>query len=101
MSDRISEETVRHIATLSRLKLGEDEVALFAKDLGSILGYMDQLNEVSVEGVEPTAHAVAVSNVLREDVVRESLSQAEALANAPASESGFFKVPKVLDQDSV
>ena len=101
MSETISQEEVRHIAMLSRLKLSDDEVRALARELTAILDYVNQLREVDIEGVEPTAHAVAVDNVFRADEVRPSLDPDTALANAPDRESSFFKVPKVLDRDTV
>ncbi len=99
-SQRISEEQVRHIGMLSRLKLSDEEVARFTRDLEAILEYMDDLRQVNVEGVEPTAHAVELHDAFRADEVQPSLPPDEALANAPQREGTMFKVPKVLDQDS-
>jgi len=100
MSDAITPELVRHIAQLSRLKLTPDELEAITRDLDAIVGYVDQLKDVDVEGVEPTAHAVAMTNVLRDDQVQPSIAPEAAIANAPDRERTFFKVPKVLDQDS-
>jgi aspartyl-tRNA(Asn)/glutamyl-tRNA(Gln) amidotransferase subunit C len=97
----ISPDDVRHIAMLSRLKLKDEEIESFTHELAAILGYMDQLMELDVEGVEPTAHAVTVQNVFREDVVRPSFEPDQALSNAPQRENSYFRVPKVLDQDTV
>ena len=101
MSETITQKEVRHIAMLSRLKLSDDEVRALARELTAILDYVNQLKEVDIEGVEPTAHAVAVNNVFRADEVRPSFDPDTALANAPDRESSFFKVPKVLDRDTV
>jgi len=98
MSQEITESDVRHIATLSRLKLTDTEVHEFAAELGAILGYVRQLEEVDVEGIEPTAHAVELRDVLRDDEVRPSLPAEQATANAPQRDGTFFQVPKVLDQ---
>jgi len=65
--------------------------------LNAILEYMDQLAEVDTAGVEPTSHVLPLTNVMRDDLVRECLSNAEALANAPAAEHGHFAVPKILE----
>lgn len=100
MGTRISDEDVRHIAHLARLKPGEDEVRLFSVQLSAILEYIEQLNEVDTTDVPPTAHALPVSNVFRADLPRPSLTPDQALANAPARDGSFFAVPKVLDQDS-
>ncbi len=96
----IDESEVRHIAHLARLKPSDDEVRLFAEQLSAVLSYMEQLNEVDVTDVPPTAHALPVHNVLREDVARPSFTPDQALANAPQRDGSFFAVPKVLDQDS-
>ncbi|HNO77844.1 MAG TPA: Asp-tRNA(Asn)/Glu-tRNA(Gln) amidotransferase subunit GatC [Phycisphaerae bacterium] len=101
MSKPLTESEVRHIAMLGRLQLSDDEIAMMTEELSAIVGYVDQLSEVDVEGVEPTAHAVNVQNVFRDDVVRDSIGPDKALANAPQREDSFFRVPKVLDQDTV
>ena len=100
MADRINESLVRHIAMLSRLKPTDEEVRLFSEQLSAILAYMDQLNEVDTTNVQPTAHALALSNVFRTDSPQPSMTPDEALANAPQRDGHFFAVPKVLDQDS-
>lgn len=94
----ITPDTVRHVALLSRLELSEAEIESFAKDMTNILGYVDKLAELDVSNVEPTSHSLKLSNVFREDVVKPSLSNEEALANAPDSEDGYFKVPAVLQE---
>lgn len=101
MSTPITEATVRHIATLSRLKLTDEEVAGFTQQLSAILEYVDQLKQVNVEGVAPTAHAVDVRDVLRADEVRPSVGVENALQNAPRRKDSFFVAPKVLDQETV
>jgi aspartyl-tRNA(Asn)/glutamyl-tRNA(Gln) amidotransferase subunit C len=100
MADKINESEVRHIAHLARLNPSDDEVRLFTEQLSAILDYVEQLNEVDVADVPPTAHALPVRNVFREDVPGECLGPDEALTNAPAREGSFFTVPKVLEQDS-
>lgn len=92
----ISKKEVEHIADLARLKLSEKEKVKFQKELGKILEYIDQLKELDVENVQPTSQVVRMENVLREDKVKPSLSQEEALSNAPDKEDGFFKVPRVI-----
>ena len=101
MSKPLTESEVRHIAMLGRLQLSDEEIAAMTEELSAIVGYVDQLSEVDVEGVKPTAHAVNVQNVFRDDVVRDSIGPDKALANAPQREDSFFRVPKVLDQDTV
>ncbi len=98
MSGTIDEAQVRHIAKLARLNLSEEEVRLFAGQLGDIVEYVKQLESVDTDGVEPMAHALPVTDVLRDDVPGGSFSPEQALANAPQREGNFFKVPAVLDQ---
>jgi aspartyl-tRNA(Asn)/glutamyl-tRNA(Gln) amidotransferase subunit C len=88
---------VRQMARLARLQLTEAEVELLGRQLGQILAYVDQLKELDVTGIEPTAHAVPRVNVMRPDEPRPGLSQAEALANAPAQANGLFLVPKIVE----
>ena len=100
MVDRIDERQVRHVAVLSRLKLSEGEVATFSRQLSAMLEYVEKLNELDTSDVEPTVHAVPISNVLRDDEPEEPMGVDEALANAPQREGSFYRVPKVLDQES-
>lgn len=99
MSDIISEESVRHIALLSRLECDDVEIHKFSGELNSILTYVDKLNELDTEGVEPTSHALRRTNVFREDVLKPSLSNKAALANAPEHEKGHFKVPQIIQEN--
>ena len=96
MSQKITENDVRHVAKLSRLRLSDEEVAHFTGQLGAILEYIAKLNELDVEGVEPMAHPLDLVNVLREDVEQPGIAVEAALANAPQQSPPFFKVPKVL-----
>ena len=93
----LSREDVLRIAELARLELTSDEVELFTRQLGSILGYVEQIRALDTTGVAPTSHAIN-QPVERADVTHDSLPRNEALANAPdaASESGLFKVPRVF-----
>lgn len=88
---------INYIAHLARLELAPDEAAKFGAQLGQILTYIEKLQELDVSGVEPTAHAVPLTNVVRADEVRPSLPQAEALRNAPAQANGLFLVPKIVE----
>lgn len=88
---------VRYVADLVRLRLTDEEIAEFQPQLDQVLAYIEQLNEVDVEGIEPTAHASAVYNVFRADEARGSFTQEQATANAPHSGSGLFMVPKVVE----
>ena len=98
MSSPITEAEVRHVARLSRLKLTDAQVPHFTQQLGAILGHIAKLNELDVENVEPMAHPLDLSNVLREDAESPGLPIEVALANAPDAGDGFFKVPKVLGE---
>ena len=87
---------VEHVALLSRLELSEEEKKKYSEELSKILSHVEQLQELDVAGVAPTAHPLPMKNVFREDVVRPSLSNEEALANAPQKEDGCFKVPQIV-----
>jgi aspartyl-tRNA(Asn)/glutamyl-tRNA(Gln) amidotransferase subunit C len=100
MPPKIDETQVRHIAMLSRLELTDREVAAFTEQLSAILQYVEQLNQLDTEGVEPTAHPLPLRNVFREDEPNAPLGVDDALANAPQRADGFYKTPKVIDQDS-
>jgi len=88
---------IKHVAHLARLSLSLEEEQKFGAQLSSVLGYIDKLKEVDVTGVEPTAHAFPLVNVTRPDEVRPSMSNEEALRNAPASANGLFIVPKIIE----
>ena len=91
------EFNVKYVAHLARLELTPDEEQRLAAQLGNILGYIEKLREVDVSQVEPTAHAVPLVNVTRHDRVLPSLSNEEALRNAPAQANGLFLVPKIVE----
>ena len=88
---------VKYVAHLARLSLTPDEEQQLGAQLANILGYVEKLKEVDVTGVEPTAHAFPLVNVTRPDEVQPSLSQQEALQNAPAQANGLFMVPKIVE----
>jgi aspartyl-tRNA(Asn)/glutamyl-tRNA(Gln) amidotransferase subunit C len=98
---KITDEEVRRVAELAALALREDEVEKMAKDLSSILSHIDKLKELDISGVEPMAQVLFEAEetaTLREDREKPCLSNAEALANAPVSGSGYFKVPRVIER---
>jgi aspartyl-tRNA(Asn)/glutamyl-tRNA(Gln) amidotransferase subunit C len=96
--ERISEDTIDHIAHLSRLRFeGTDKVAI-RQDLDKIIGFMEKLSEMPTEDVEPLIFMSNEVNVLRDDVPEVTLTQAEALKNAPKKDSDYFRIPKVLDK---
>lgn len=88
---------VAYVAHLARMHLSKEEIALFQGQLDQILEYVRQLQELDVEGVEPTAHATRVENVFRKDESRPGLDHDTALANAPAQSGGQFVVPKIIE----
>lgn len=93
---KIPLQEVKHIAGLARLRLTEDELLLFARQLNNILDYMEKLNKVDTRGIKPTSRALYITNVLREDIVEGSLKKKEAMDNAPQKDGDFFLVPKVI-----
>jgi aspartyl-tRNA(Asn)/glutamyl-tRNA(Gln) amidotransferase subunit C len=86
-----------HVANLARINLTAEEKERFATQLGDVLSYIALLNEVNVEGVEPTAHAFPVVNVWADDVPEPGLSVEDALRNAPEKRDNMFVVPKVVE----
>jgi aspartyl-tRNA(Asn)/glutamyl-tRNA(Gln) amidotransferase subunit C len=86
-----------HVANLARINLTAEEKARFGSQLGDVLAYIALLNEVNVEGVEPTAHAFPVVNVWADDVPEPGLSVEDALRNAPEKRDNMFVVPKVVE----
>jgi len=88
---------IDHLATLARLALTPEEKTRFTAQLGDILGYIEQLKTVNVEGVEPTAHATPIFNVLQADEPRPGLSVEDALRNAPAQRDHMIVVPRVVE----
>jgi len=93
---RISAQEVEHVAMLSRLELSDQEKRKYAETLSAILEYMEVLNRVDTDGVEPTAHVLPLKNVFREDRLEKCLEKALVLANAPEEEDGCFKVPRLV-----
>ncbi len=93
----VDRETVLHIARLARIAVSEAEVDALAPELSNILGWIEQLQEVDVEGVEPMPAVIPIAQRLRADEVTEGAIASEVLANAPAAEHGFFAVPKVIE----
>src|SRR6185503_7334533 len=95
----ITRETVLHVARLARLELKGDEIERMQRDLAKILGYMEQLNELSTEGIPATAHIAAERAPLREDQLIPGLDQERALAEAPRKGAGSFAVPGFVDEE--
>ena len=93
----VDEAKVRHIAKLARIAVSDAEVHALAPELSNILGWVEQLGEVDVEGVAPMTAVIPNTLRLRADVVTEGDRRDEVLANAPVAEHGFFAVPKVIE----
>jgi aspartyl-tRNA(Asn)/glutamyl-tRNA(Gln) amidotransferase subunit C len=92
----ITKEDVEHISWLASIKIKDEEKDEFVEQFNSILEYFHQLDEVDTDGVEPTYRVLDLANIFREDVARKSLSQEEALKNAPRRENGYFKSPRIV-----
>lgn len=98
MSVRLTADEVRHVAELAKLRLTEAEIEQYASQLSAILDYAERLQEVDTSSVPPTPYILPVVNVMADDEPRPSLSNAEALANAPDQEDGFFRVRAVFEE---
>ena len=92
-----TEVDVKYVAHLARLALTPAEEEKFGAQLKNILGYIEKLKELDVSQIEPTAHAVPLVNVFRQDVARPSIPHEDALRNAPAQANGLFIVPKIVE----
>ena len=93
----IDEKAVKHVARLSRIELTKREIKEYSGQLAAILEYINKLNEVDSSLVSPTSHPIeGLRNVFRKDAAQKSLSQEEALQNAPARKDNFFSVPKII-----
>ena len=97
MKNRISDEIIDYVGILAKLELSPDEREQAKQDMGNMLDYIDQLNELDTEGVEPMSHLFPVNNVFREDVVINGDDRAEMIKNAPKEKNGSFKVPKTVE----
>jgi len=98
---KITEREVRYVADLANLNLTGEETARMAREMDAILGYMDKLNELDTSQVEPMAQVLYEAEetaTLRADSPRPTLSNADALANAPLAAAGYFKVPRVIER---
>jgi aspartyl-tRNA(Asn)/glutamyl-tRNA(Gln) amidotransferase subunit C len=93
----VTNEQVRHIAKLARIAMSDEELERLVPELNNILGWVEQLDEVDTEGVEPLTAVIPNALRLREDKVTDGDSRDEILANAPNAEHGFFAVPKVIE----
>ena len=91
----ITVKDVEHVAKLARLELTEEEKTLYTKQLGDVLKYVDQMNEVDTSNVKPMTQVIDFVNVTREDVPCQEISKEALMSNAPDEENGYFKVPKI------
>jgi len=94
---KISRAEVEHVARLARLALPEEELTALTGEMDAILGYVDKLNQLDTTGIVPTAHAVPLDNAFRDDAVRPAIGVDKALANAPETAQGWFRVPRVIE----
>jgi aspartyl-tRNA(Asn)/glutamyl-tRNA(Gln) amidotransferase subunit C len=92
----VTKKDVEKIAELARLKFNENELESFAEEMNKILSYVEKLNELDTENVEPLSHPNETINVFRNDELKQSISTEDALKNAPDKDDKFFKVPKVI-----
>lgn len=93
----ITDDTITYVAALAKLELSGEEKERAKKDMSDILGYIDTMNELDTEGIEPMSHAFEITNVFREDVVTNGEDREQLLANAPAKKDGSFIVPKAVE----
>ena len=96
MANKISDETIEYVGILAKLELSEEEKEQAKSDMETMLDYIDTLNELDTEGIEPMSHVFPVSNVFREDVVANGDNHEEMLANAPEMKEQSYKVPKTF-----
>lgn len=97
MANEMTREEIRKVALLGRLKLSDAELVDFTSKLGKVLGYVELLNEIDTDDVEPMVHAIELHNVFRADELTASLSREDALSNAPKTDGRFFLVPQILE----
>jgi len=93
---KITKKEVEHVANLARLTLSDEELEVMTGQLDTILSYVDKLEELDTSNVEVTTHVFSITNAFREDLVTESLSRSESLANAPLQNGESFQVPKII-----
>ena len=96
---KLDNELIERLAELSRLEFNEEEKAAITKDLEKILSFMEKLDELDTENVEPMIYVNDTHNVVREDIVKDTLDKTDVLKNAPMKDSDYIKVPKVISQN--
>lgn len=97
MANIISDETIEYIGILAKLELSDEEKEQAKTDMASMLDYIDKLNELDTDGVEPMSHVFPVNNVFREDIVTNGDDRENILSNAPEEKNGMFNVPKTFE----
>lgn len=97
MANIISDETIEYVGILAKLELSAEEKEAAKSDMGRMLDYIDKLNELDTNGVEPMSHVFPVNNVFREDVVTNGDDRDSMLANAPEKKDGQYQVPKTVE----
>jgi aspartyl-tRNA(Asn)/glutamyl-tRNA(Gln) amidotransferase subunit C len=95
----LSTDQTRRVATLARLAVPEESLPTFATQLSAILGYIEQLNELDTDGVEPTSHTLDLKNVFRDDATVRRFADGVWTKNAPSADQGHLRVPKVIDEE--
>jgi aspartyl-tRNA(Asn)/glutamyl-tRNA(Gln) amidotransferase subunit C len=96
---KIDRKVVEYVAHLARLHFEEDEIDVYTEQLDRILAYMDKLNTLDTDGIEPTSHVIPLTNVFRDDVVNFNFSIEESVGNAPEKKGSAFRVPPVIEVD--
>lgn len=99
MAQKIDIKTVDEVAHLARLEFNEESKQEILNDMNRMLAFVDKLNEVNTDGIEPLIYMTEETNVLRDDEPETTITQKEALKNAPKKDSDYFKVPKVIDNN--
>lgn len=97
MPNKISDETIAYVGILAKLELSDEEKEAAKKDMADMLDYIDKLNELDTDGVEPMSHVFPAENVFREDVVTNGDSRSDILQNAPGEKDGMFKAPRTVE----
>ena len=97
MKEKMTKELTAYVAELSRIRLDEEETEKMQEELGAVLDYMEILNRLDTEGVEPLSHILGITNVMREDLVKASAAKEDILRNMPETEEGMPVVPRTID----
>lgn len=96
---KISKELIDTLSRLAKINLNEEQVEKYTKDLSSVMGYMEEIKNLDVSNIQETSRIAKEENVLREDIVKQSLDQKEALKNCKNTHNGYFLVPQILKDD--